>query len=1054
MSAGPSPIYWRQVELRPNETRPQYVCKVCNDGRQREARNTLQHESTVAHQQLLPAFEAQLNLPAPLPLTHLDPTSPTPESAQAVDHTIRFLLSTLTNSPSIPPYPVDGFDENPFEEADQEEEEDDDEYPEGLVFDQTPYEALSQQIGEGGLDVLNEDLSDEELQERPEVDVPQEAVEDVALDSDELRPAKRPRGYAPDPQTAKDWFPWLDKIVCVLDLLMHLPRSLFSERQLGAILWAMAFTGGRELPSVDQMKGYNKTLQSLCGINTIPHKGVFGNLYSLNDISQIVAQEMSNPQVRPHLTFYPEDAGERLEGASQGERWLHNLPPGQTTPMHRIAGVDYYIYEPCMLHDGSFCIPTRWFVRGRTMMARAWPISVVGAYDNNGDQHRWWEVHEDREIDVPEHAFLIDFLSLKEKHTLFDVPHPAHLLSILRPGVYFSPPKWTYTNPQEGNPWRTHARGHRVYALPIWLYCNDTSGNQSKKWNEHNSFLFTLAGLPLEHVMKQFNIHFLCTSNIAPPLEMLDGVVSQLEDAEIRGIWAWDSQLQELVLVFVVVLALLGDNPMQSELACHIGLAGKYFCRICWVHKGAETSARGKPKKRQAKETASANHPSLSTPTSSRPASPVPTSSRPASPGVATRSKLMTDLRIRLEDTFSLTKEQRTIIRRLSERLMFAPTRVSFKGGLLQELLKTLRDEAQKETDKFKVGNCYETDAREVELVSESKAILSSVRNGCRAAIRDSLIGPGRCSLSECTVDLATRYLASQAPPSDKLAEKGYTAKVVILASLGYHLLLPWTYRFPQRHIAMENRDILSTVEATDPGPELVINTESEGPSSTTPGQGKKRKRAKGGRVAAGDDFWGIVESWYAKEIETRGHDFGSPGWKQFIKDIIAADNLRSSPQASPSGWSTSPSTWTVGGSGPGTPSGKPGSSQSSGFGSSAFQPSLLPLEMRLSGTNSPSTAFSNRGDESQSLFVTTISFPPCVTKGSVFKLSNHPINQNKEWKLEMKPQGTVQLGRCPLLGQDFCYRLIPCGLFTLFHTEIPSLISHMANLMKISMPM
>lgn len=31
------------------------------------------------------------------------------------------------------------------------------------------------------------------------------------------------------------------------------------------------------------------------------------------------------------------------------------------------------------------------------------------------------------------------------------------------------------------------------------------------------------------------------------------------------------------------VLALLGDNPMQSEFACHIGLRGKFFCRVCHV---------------------------------------------------------------------------------------------------------------------------------------------------------------------------------------------------------------------------------------------------------------------------------------------------------------------------------------------------------------------------------------------------------------------------------------------------------------------------------------
>ena len=39
-----------------------------------------------------------------------------------------------------------------------------------------------------------------------------------------------------------------------------------------------------------------------------------------------------------------------------------------------------------------------------------------------------------------------------------------------------------------------------------------------------------------------------------------------------------------------MILALLGDNPMQSEFACHIGLGGKFFCRACWV-KGTDASA-------------------------------------------------------------------------------------------------------------------------------------------------------------------------------------------------------------------------------------------------------------------------------------------------------------------------------------------------------------------------------------------------------------------------------------------------------------------------------
>ncbi len=56
-----------------------------------------------------------------------------------------------------------------------------------------------------------------------------------------------------------------------------------------------------------------------------------------------------------------------------------------------------------------------------------------------------------------------------------------------------------------------------------------------------------------------------------------------------HGIWAWDCHLNEAVLIIPMVLTMLGDNPMQSEFVCHIGLQGKYACRVCNV-KGKDAN--------------------------------------------------------------------------------------------------------------------------------------------------------------------------------------------------------------------------------------------------------------------------------------------------------------------------------------------------------------------------------------------------------------------------------------------------------------------------------
>ena len=155
-----------------------------------------------------------------------------------------------------------------------------------------------------------------------------------------------------------------------------------------------------------------------------------------------------------------------------------------------------------------------------------------------------WIVEEFKTVIISQGELSIPFGSWEAAHR--PLPSAKSIFGMFMPvmlvGSYLKPTEgsmlesngttivpWTQTDPGVRNQWRVITGGAHIYSFPIWLYCDDVSGNQSKKWNKHYSFLFSAAGLPRALFQHEYNVHFLCTSNIAAPLEMMDGIVSQLE---------------------------------------------------------------------------------------------------------------------------------------------------------------------------------------------------------------------------------------------------------------------------------------------------------------------------------------------------------------------------------------------------------------------------------------------------------------------------------------------------------------------------------------------
>ncbi|KAH9821264.1 hypothetical protein DFH28DRAFT_1079308 [Melampsora americana] len=132
------------------------------------------------------------------------------------------------------------------------------------------------------------------------------------------------------------------------------------------------------------------------------------------------------------------------------------------------------------------------------------------------------------------------------------------------------------------NPWRAKADGKIIRHMPLVLYCDDLSGNISKRWNKHIAYYFTLAGLPPKLANQEYNCHFLTTSNTAGALELGDPLVDEINDISTNGFVAYDHQLETEVLVMTVVLCHLGDSPMHAEITNTLNPSSSLSpCRIC-----------------------------------------------------------------------------------------------------------------------------------------------------------------------------------------------------------------------------------------------------------------------------------------------------------------------------------------------------------------------------------------------------------------------------------------------------------------------------------------
>ncbi|KAJ7711757.1 hypothetical protein B0H16DRAFT_1815801 [Mycena metata] len=224
---------------------------------------------------------------------------------------------------------------------------------------------------------------------------------------------------------------------------------------------------------------------------------------------------------------------------------------------------------------------------------------------------------------------------------------------------------------------------------------------------------------------------------------------------------------------------------------------------------------------------------------------------------------LLEDLRVRLDDGYTFTREQMRNIRTQAQDTIYEATRTSFMT-MHTDVMNKLKDARVT----LKLNSVFGNPSREKALMSVVKKTCSSVRNSLRQDLRNGICGDSPSMLAEFTYASATKF--KRGGPGLGL-DIGFTIHVALL-----------------RRFARENPSTIGVEEVEDDD-----TTEDIGSSPAPPT--KKRKIAAtshgGGRIPKGKDFWSQVDKFFTQKIvEFGSKNLQGAGWKEYTSETIQMD--------------------------------------------------------------------------------------------------------------------------------------------------------------------
>ncbi|CAG2194116.1 unnamed protein product [Mytilus edulis] len=371
-------------------------------------------------------------------------------------------------------------------------------------------------------------------------------------------------------ESDSEWFPFMSKLHFLLSILYSSKTHRVSDEVMTFFLFILKECGTQNIPPLAKIKSYLQEKFEM-GEMIQRHEDAQGNISWAIKPSAMLRLHLANPDTANRISRYPtvETSSESVHQAS-GNKW-------KSMEFHWAMNK-----EGQQFIKGAF---VSFSVRGQTVYGK-----IMQFLENLLEDRMYVKVsvyldktHRVLTDEYVENNCLVKMdkyrtVSLDDCQT-FDVSNIRSFKEILNGELSYVSNEEIEEILQSSTLWR----GLPVVSVPINLFMDDLSANQSRRWSPLHAVQGQISGLPLEQKNKGKSVMFLGLSDKMSMLDLMSPICSDIKQCKQFGIETYDAALKQKVIMITDISLIVTDYQMMSLACNHLGPSANKFCPKCFA---------------------------------------------------------------------------------------------------------------------------------------------------------------------------------------------------------------------------------------------------------------------------------------------------------------------------------------------------------------------------------------------------------------------------------------------------------------------------------------